>query len=222
MKHVKIVNKSRWQTDEIMPLLNVAFASARTEFKRPCTRLQPFRLTIGRTRSRTWHCKSNCDSATICFADPGKGRIQTAIGNQPCTSMSEVIIGVAAWVFASGKGAGLVAQACTRDAVLTYRERATEVEAKINAVIQRKKDKVGAAFAQEVFDGIEQSTLDFKMAKLNEMEQIWLRKLKLATTKIKSLRRRKAALRAAETRKQRKSEAQVAAAAIPPTNPGIE
>lgn len=222
MKHVKITNESSRPTDELMPLLRVAYASAKDEFHRPCDRLHPIKLKIGRTRTRMWCCRSNYDSGTICFSNPGRfDRDQTAVGNQHCDGINEVIIGVAAWVFSVAKGGGLVAQACTRDAVLHYRAHKAEIDGQIAAVIQWKKDREGEAFAREVFDGLEQSKLEYKLAQIEKKEKVWLRKHKLATTKLKSLRRSRSALIAADKRKQRTQEAQGATGALPlqPTQP---
>lgn len=215
MKFVKITNNSRWNTDELAPLLRVAWASAKDEFKRPCNKVQPFHLTIGRTRTNIWHCKSGYDSAKVCFADPGN-RGATRIGSTETQNMSETIIGVAAWVFASSKGAFLVAQACCRDAVLTYRANQAKIDAEVAAVVQAKKDKAGDAFAAMVFDGLEKSTLDYKLSQIDSKERVWLRKLKLAQTKLKTLRRRRAALIAADKRKKKTSGAQAAASAALP------
>ena len=216
MKHVKITNESSRPTDEIMPLLRVAYASAKDEFKRPCSRVQPIRLKIGRTRTRMWYCKTNYDSGTICFSNPGRyDRQQTEVGNQPCDGINEVIVGVAAWVFAAVKGGSLVAQACTRDAVQHYRAHKAEIDAQVAAVVQRKKDREGEAFAKEVFEGLEQSKLDYKLSQIEKKEKVWQRKLNLATTKLKSLRRSRSALIAADKRKQRTQEAQGAIGALP-------
>lgn len=213
MKHVTITNTSRWKTDEIAPLLQVAWASAKPEFKRPAF-LCGLRLRINSTRTRAWCCRTHQGHATLSFAAPGRfDNVVTQVGTTPVHGMSEVIVAVAAWVFVAANGGGRFSQSVSRDAVHTYRQHKVEVDAKIAAVIQRKKDKIGESFAQEVFDGFEQSKLSYKLNKLEEKEQVWQRKLKLATTKIKSLRRRKAALQAAETRRQRKLEA------LPPSTP---
>jgi len=217
MKHVKIINESKRPTDELMPLLRVAYASAKDEFHRPCNKLQPIRLKIGRTRRRMWFCRSSYDNGTICFSDPGRfDHQQTAIGNQPCDGINEVIVGVAAWVFSVAKGGGLVAQACTRDAVQHYRAHKAEIDGQIAAVVQWKKDREGEAFAREVFVCLKQSKLDYRLAQIEKKEKVWQRKLKLATTKLKSLRRSRSALIAADKRKQRTIEAQVAASAALP------
>ncbi|MGV0949320.1 MAG: hypothetical protein ACOYB3_01515 [Azonexus sp.] len=222
MKHVKIDNNSHWQTDEIMPLLQVAWNSARPEFKRPCDARMPLMLAIGNTRRRAWYCKIRPDYARLAFSAPGaRDGHNSQVGTTPVQGMNEIIIGVAAWCFIAAKGnmqtTKQVCQAVTRDAVREYRSHKAEVDAKIASIIQGKKDKEGEEFAREVFDGLEKSTLEYKLSQIEKKEKVWRRKLALANTKLKSLRRKKAAIVAADTRKKRK-EAQVAAVALPPTS----
>lgn len=217
MKHVTITNESRYPTDEVLPLIRVAWQSAKPEFKRTIGAHNPIKLTLKQCRRRLWHCRIGYDSARMAFAAPGtKADYETAVGTTPVKGMNEVIVGVAAWCLVAAGGNSLVAQSVTRDAVAYYRGHKNDIDAQIAAAVQRRQSKVEGEFARQVFTEFEQSTFDYKMAKLVASEKAWERKLKLATTKLKTLRRRKTALRAAQTRKGRSNEALPASAV--PTN----
>ena len=215
MKHVKIINESSYPLDEVMPIMRAAYQVVKPEINTPPAR--PLPVTLEHTRSRTWMCKWNRNAggntARLLFAKPGNKSIDTGIGGIELCSMTEVMLAVSAWTFAAVLCRPALGAHCAREALRVYRCNPAEIDGAIASAVQAKKDKASEAFAKKVFDGFEQSRLEYKLGKLEQKEQVWQRKLKLATTKIKSLRRKKAALRAAETRRQRKLEE------LPPSTP---
>lgn len=221
MKHLKVTNESSRDLAEVMPLLRVAYDSVKPEITTPPVR--PLPVTLGDTRKRTWMCRwkrnAGQNTATLNFSKPCRNFHNTAIGPVALTSMNEVIVAVAAWTFASILVKPALGEACARDAVQTYRQNRAVVDGQIAAVAQAKKDKEGDAFAAMVFDGLEKSTLAYKLSQIEKKEKVWLRKFRLAETKLKALRRSRSALIAADKRKQQTTEAQVAAAALPPQAP---
>jgi hypothetical protein len=203
MKHVTIINKSRWPTDELMPLLRVAWAAASPEFRRPCDERHGLLLTISRTRRRAWCCRILHDSATMAFDDPGaRDGHGSAIGSMEVQGMNEIVVALSAWCMVAAKGGSAVAQAVSREAVQSYRASKAQVDAQVAAAAQAKVDREGAKFARAVFKDMERSSLEYRLAQIDKRAKTWERTIKLATTKLKTLRRRRAALIAADTRKR--------------------
>lgn len=223
MKHIRIINESSYPLDEVMPIMRAAYRTVKPEIKIPPAR--PLPVTLEHTRTRTWMCKwkrnAGQNTARLLFAKPGNKDIDTGIGCIELRSMTEVMLAVSAWTFAAILCRPALGEPCARESLRAYRNDPSEVDGAIASAVQAKQDKVGEAFAKEVFEGFEQSKLDYRLAQIATKEKVWLRKQKLATTKLKSLRRRRSALIAADKRKQRTQEAQGAAAALPllPTQP---
>jgi hypothetical protein len=203
MRHVSITNKSLWRTEELMPLLQVAWAAAKPEFK--FGENAPISLTIKRTRTRSWCCRYTPYHIIIGIADPGKRDENhvSSIGMCKVRGMNEIIVGVAAWCFAAANGAGKCALAVTRDAVSEYRDAQEDVDAKVAAAAQKRIDDEAEAFSEKVFQDYKKTTLAYKLSKVDTLMARWNRKIKLAETRLKTLRRRRAALIAAETRRKK-------------------
>lgn len=218
MKHLSITNKSGYPMDEIMPIMRAAYRSVKPEIT--VLPAKPLPVTLEHTRSRTWMCRwghsRGQNTARILFAKPGHKFRDTAIGPIELRSMTEVMLAVSAWTFAAILCRPALGESCAKDALQAYRANPTEIDGAIAGAVQAKKDKASEEFSSMVFDGIEKSSLDYKLSQIEKKEKAWQRKLKLATTKLKTLRRRRSALLAADKRKQRRMEAQVASVALPP------
>lgn len=217
MKHVTIINKSQFPLDEIMPILRAAYRSVKPEITRPPVR--PLPVTLEHTRKRTWMCKWNRNAgqntARLLFSKPGRTFHETAVGDLPLHSMTEVILAVSAWTFASILAKPALGRSCASAALQEYRNNPAALDGVVSAAAQLKKDREGDAFASMIFKQMEESTLDHKLAEIAKKEKVWLRKARLAETKLKSLRRRRSALLAADKRKRQTTEAQVATTALP-------
>lgn len=220
MKHVVITNLSSRPLDEVMPILQAAYRAVKPEIRRPPVR--PLPITLQDTRRRTWMIKWKLNvgqnSARLLFSKPGRPFHETAIDGIELHSMTEVILAVAACAFAAILVKPELGRSCAWCALREYRADPSVLDRLVERAVQAKVDRADAKFAQEVFDEMEQSSLEYKLTQIAAKEKVWLRKFRLADTKLKSLRRSRASLLAAAKRKQRSTEAQVAD--LPPTTAG--
>lgn len=203
--NIKLTNDSKYPTDELMPLLRLAWNTAAAEM--PVKPTQTYPLRIGTTRTGTWHYRWTSTnfggtSAVICVLKPGiKGRFPVWFNTIQLNDVNEVIVALAAWTFICLFRKARLAHTMARTAVEEYRKQ--NVAAKVEAVRQRKQKKADMAFGKMILDDMESQTLEFKLKKIERSRKTWERKLKLATTKLRTLRRREAALKAADARRQR-------------------
>lgn len=218
MKNIKIINKSQLPLNEVMPIFRAAYQVVKPEIKLPQDRV--VLLTLEHTRRRTWMCRWNRgatqSTARMLFAKPGKKFSNTSIGPLELKSMTEVMLAVSAWTFAAVLARPALGCSCARDALHDYRSNPGLLDGAISSARQLKIERDSDAFASAVFQGMKNSSLDHKLSQIEKKEKAWLRKLRLAETKLKSLRRSRSALLAADKRKRLTQEAQVAATALPP------
>lgn len=222
MKNIEIINRSQFPTDELMPLLRVAYAAVKPEINFPPKK--PYRVCVGHTRSRqwmmAWRRRRDCSyDAELMFAKPNRLFSETAIQSISLRNRNEMVIAVSAWAFAALMAREEVCRSCAADAIMAYRSDQAAVDGAIARVVQRKQEAQGAEFASMVFSEVAKNSLEHKLAALDKKEKVWLRKFKLAQTKLKSLRRSRSALIAADKRKQRTKRAQVADSQALPLQP---
>jgi hypothetical protein len=95
-------------------------------------------------------------------------------------------------------------RAISRDAILAAQEQAQALDERVATAKAQEESKAGQAFARVVLRNMEHNSLEFRLKLLDGQEKVWQRKLKLATTKLQGLKRRRSALIAADKRKRAK------------------
>lgn len=198
-------NKTPLPNAAWFPILNLAYAVAFANRKPsyvPRTinvRLRPILIT--------WYGRYDDDGVMLGFSKNvmASRAVNTHIGTTPCLSFSEMVAGVAAWMFAGCMGHGQnrnMLASVTREAIMTARAK-PDLEAKMEEAIKTALEKPNLAFARQVLRNMEHSSLDYKLAQIAKKEKAWQRKLKLAQTKLAKLARSRSALIAADKRKQK-------------------
>ena len=87
------------------------------------------------------------------------------------------------------------------DAVEAYRKNQVEVDGRISALIKNVDERKAIARKRAQDKREEKNSAQFKIARLDAQEAMWMRKLKTALTKIKKIRRSRSAVVAAHKRK---------------------
>ena len=117
----------------------------------------------------------------------------------------EQIISIAAHEFAhltgyhGGKESEHWCELTAWDAVDAYRK--SDLSARIDAALQNVDKKAEERKAREQAKRAEKNSAQFKLAKIEAQEKVWKRKLALALTKLKKLRRSRSLIVAAHKRK---------------------
>jgi hypothetical protein len=115
-------------------------------------------------------------------------------------SWREVFVHLAAHEFAhltgySGKRGGEeMCELTAWDAIDAYRKRQPEIDAKIDTALKRAQERTVIALQRIEERQTERNTPEYKLAVLDRKEKVWLRKLRLALSKMKSIKRSRAAI----------------------------
>lgn len=204
MRNFTVVeNKTSWPTDELTPLLNLAWD---TVAKGPIRAIRS-KIRIAHTRRSTYHTSFLEDGVIrIAVRPPGQTAAVNVGRTVRCADTNELLVYLFAWTFAGVLSPRQYIAARASEALTEYRKRAAQIVERQVAIVAMREQRDGAKLAKAVFDEMRLNSYDYKLSRLEAMEANWKRKAKLAATKLRTLRRRKSALQAAQTRKQRQPE----------------
>ena len=200
-----VKNTSKWPMEVLVPLLDLAWDVAWANPKN-YTPLGQYYVTIthsSRTaRGRAWSSR--------CLIRLGYGernwpmRLNYAkwkdMPEYEARNWYEMIIHIAAHEFAhltgySGKKAGEeMCELTAWDAIDAYRKRQVEIDAKINGLLHKANLRGLTAHQRECAVKEQRNSPEYKLARLAAKEKVWLRKLRLALSKMKSIKRSRAAI----------------------------
>lgn len=138
------------------------------------------------------------------FKEPSRCKSYAShLGETPFGTFNEMVVGIAAWMFAQDMlGDSRRTRAISHDAIVEAQQHAEALAAEVAEAEAREKSKEGQKFARVIFGNMERQSLEYRLKQLDNQEKVWQRKFKLATTKLKGLRRRRSALIAADKRKK--------------------
>jgi hypothetical protein len=80
------------------------------------------------------------------------------------------------------------------DAIDAYRKNQAEIDGKIESALKRVRERAETARQRAEADKAERHSPEAKLARLEAQEKVWLRKLRLALTKMKHIKRSRAAI----------------------------
>jgi hypothetical protein len=112
----------------------------------------------------------------------------------------EIIVHLAAHEFAhlagcdGNKDGEMKCEMAAWDAIDAYRKRQDEIDDKIDQALSRRQQRAQAALQREEDRKAARNSPAYKLERLAAKEKTWLRKLRLALTKMKSIKRSRAAI----------------------------
>ena len=159
---------------------------------------RPVNFKVGYARCSNWRCRwKNWENTATLLTHRKHPR--GVLGGVPCHNFNELFAGMAAWSIAGILRTRDTAAAAS-EAIYTVRERGQDIVEAMDAAMRRGEEREKAAFAREIMRNMERDSLEYKLKQIEAQEKIWLRKSRLAETKLKKLRRRRSALVAADKR----------------------
>ena len=194
MKCNIISNETDRSNEALRVLLLIAWHAARGDSDE-----RPINFKFAYTRRSLWRCRySNFGlPATILIR---RGDVHGNIAGIECRNFNEVFVGLTAWTIANLHKTRDVHLAAS-EAIYAAKDKGADLEQAMAAADGRKEERQRQAFAREVMRNMQKNSLEFKLKRIEAQEKIWLRKTRLAATKLKGLRRRRASLIAADKRK---------------------
>ena len=217
----KIVkNTSKWPLEVLVPLLDLAWDVAwrgkdprkihprwqahwsQEAVERSCVYAVAIRHNSRTARGRAW--------ASRCLLSLGYGdriwpmRLNYSrykdMPEYEAANWHEMIVHIAAHEFAHLTGHGgkkkgeEMCELTAWDAIDTYRKRQPEIDGKIEAALQNTRQRAQAALQRVTDKKAERASPEYKLAVLARKEKVWLRKLRLALSKMKGIKRSRAAI----------------------------
>lgn len=200
-----VTNKSFYQDEELFPLLDLAWRVAWTGRPAPIPG-RTYRVTVKKTKHNyCGHAGFAC--CLLRIGDPAKPVTWPLKATYPkfkdmpeyfLNSWREVVVHLAAHEFAhltgySGRKQGeMMCEMISWDAVDAYRKEQALTDARIDQALAAKAQRVADRKAQEAAAMRQKKSPEYKLERLAAQEKVWLRKLRLALTKMKKIKRSRA------------------------------
>jgi hypothetical protein len=203
MRNFRITqNTSKWPTDEIMPLVNLAWDAAWTGLdsvkKHPSWSHYANQSTVDLTcvfevqitackrgyRGRAWgrRCLLRLGHPSIyqmAFPKPLNYWRYKDMPEYAVNSWEEIIVMIAAHEFAhltgydGNKDEEHSCEIVAWDAIDAYRKQKAEIDGRTQAIRDRKAQRAESAQAREKLKAVQDVSLDFRFAKLDTIEKRW-------------------------------------------------